>query len=186
MTDPVDVPARRGSRVLPAQPAPLRVEARSGLVTALVVALLGLPVGLVWAAIAPRVDVVTATGRLDFVDAQTKDFIAADGLLFALGVAAGLLTGLVVWRRGHGRPLGALLGIACGGVLATLLAARTGAFLDARTEDAVALAAGALAPGSPAELPLRLNSYAVLLGWPAMAVLVFTVRALRRPHQLPS
>ena len=164
--------------------APAEPQTRRALLPALArtagVTLLGLPVGVLWAGLAPRPDVVVTAAGLDFVDSQTKDFIAADGLLFVLGVTAGVLVGLAGWRVGRDRPLGTLLGLTLGGVLAGFVAARTGALLAGRPP------ASAAAPlGSVRDLPLRLHAYAVLLGWPAAAVLTFTLLALRRPQALP-
>ena len=162
------------------QPVSARAELATGLVVALGLVLLGAPLGLLWAAIAPRPDVVIAAGNLDFVDRETKDFIAADGLLFLLLVALGVLAGSLAWRYGRRRPFGVLLGLTVGGALAGLVAAQAGMLTDDRAAAAAAVAAGTLR-----ELPLRLQAHAVLLGCPAAAVLVFALLALRRPQALP-
>ena len=155
-------------------------ELATGLLTTIGLVLLGAPLGLLWAAVAPRPDVVIAAGNLDFVDRETKDFIAADGLLFLLLVALGVLAGALAWSHGRRRPFGVLLGLTLGGALAAVVAAKAGMLTDDR-----AAAAAAVATGTLRELPLTLQAHAALLGCPAAAVLTFALLALRRPQALP-
>ena len=180
------VPAAGGSAQLaggvPAA-APLRDELRTGLVTAAVLGLCGAPLGLLWSAVAPRPDLVRSSAGLSYADLETKDFIAADGLLFLLGVATGVLAALVVWRLGRLRPLGALLGLVLGAGLASYVAWKVGVLVEDR--DALLAAADDPARTAPVDLPLELRSRAALLGLPAAAALTFALIALRRPHALP-
>jgi hypothetical protein len=89
----------------------------------LVVAALGAPLGLLWAALAPTVPVrMTEDGAL-LTKAQPEEFIAADGWFALLGLGFGALAAIGVWlvvRRGRG-PL-ALLAVTFGAVVAGLLA----------------------------------------------------------------
>ena len=156
----------------PPAPAPLREEARTGLLVLVGVVLLGAPLGLLWAAVAPRPDLVRQDGGgLAYADLETKDFIAADGLLFLLGAAAGLLVAVAAWRYGRLRPLGTVLGLVAGAGLASYVAWRTGVLVD----DREALLAAARDPmrSAPIDLPLELRSKAALLGWPAAAAVTF-------------
>ena len=163
--------------------APPRDEVRTALVTAAALVLCGAPLGLLWSAVAPRPDVVRQDGALSYADLETKDFIAADGLLFLLGAAAGLVAALLAWRLGRHRPVGALLGLVVGAGLASYVSWRTGVLVDDR--EALLAAAGDPARTAPLDLPLELRSKAALLGWPAAAALTFALIALRRPHALP-
>ena len=158
-----------------------RTDLRLALALAGGLALLGVPVGLLWAALAPRALARPAPdGGVAPVDTQTQAFIAADGLLFLLGLAAGVLTGWLCWRRARRAPLEALLGMALGATLAVCAAWQVGVLTDDR--DAVRAALREPGRTAPVELPLRLRSLAALLGWPAGAVLTFTVSALRAPE----
>lgn len=163
--------------------APLADEVRTGLRLLVVLGLCGVPVGLLWSAVAPRPDLVRRGGGLTYVDLETKDFIAADGLLFLLGAAAGILAALVAWRLARRRPLGALLGLVAGAGLASYVAWRSGVLLEDR--EALLAAARDPAVAAPAEQPLELRSRAALLGWPGAAALTFALLALRRPQGLP-
>jgi len=164
----------------PADRPSLSGELLTGLLTTLGLVLLGAPLGLLWGAVAPRPDVVLSMGSLDFVDRETKDFIAADGLLFLALVVLGIAAGLLAWRYARRHAFGVLVGLTVGGALAGLVAAKAGVLLDDP-----AAAAAAVADGTLRELPLRLQAKAALLGCPAAAVLAFAVHALRRPHALP-
>ncbi len=156
----------------------LRAEAVTGLVCALGVALAGLPVGLLWAALSPRADVVPVPGGgVDFADSETKAFIAADGALFLLSVVAGVLAALVVWRLVRRREVGAVLGLVVGAGLAAYVAVRTGELGEDRQAFLAAARSGSL-PGVTG-LPLRLRAQAVLLAWPAAAAVTWTLLLLR-------
>ena len=82
--EPIDLPRHR------AGPG-LRVEALTALVCLTGVAVLGVPVGLLWRALAPRAVALVSNGSVDLVNSETKAFIAADGTLFLLSLAGGVL-----------------------------------------------------------------------------------------------
>ena len=86
------------------------------LLTALVVFLLGGPLGLLWAWLAPQVPVID-TGQNGVVvnDPSPEEFIAADGWFTLLGLGFGLLVAVTAWlvlRRDRGPFL--LLGVVAG------------------------------------------------------------------------
>lgn len=157
----------------------MRAEVLVGVLTAVLVVPLGAPLGVLWAWVAPRADVVPRDGALDFADPETKDFIAGDGTLFLLSIAVGLLAGALCWRLARGRPVGALLGLVVGAGLAAWVASRVGPVLDDR--DAVLAAARSGRLTEPFGLPLQLRSRSVLLGLPAAAALAFGLLVLRAP-----
>lgn len=72
-------------------------EGLLALAVAAVVALVGLPLGLLWRAIAPSVELV----RTDFgwypIEESPEGFVAGDGWFALIGAGAGLLVALAVW-----------------------------------------------------------------------------------------
>lgn len=154
-------------------------DASTGLVVALGCVLIGAPVGLLWAAVTPRVDVdVTAAGP-QLVDSGTTAFIAADGFFLALVLLAGVVTGLVAWRwqDRRGGP-GLVLGLLLGGLLAAEVARRTGELvgIDAPREAVATGRQGVL------ELAVQLRSLPALVGWPVGALLAVGAATAARPQ----
>ncbi|WP_435830701.1 DUF2567 domain-containing protein [Polymorphospora rubra] len=95
--------------------------------TALVVAGLGVPLGLLWAALAPDVPVLrTATGGA-LTEPQPEQFVAADGWFSLLGLAFGVLVAVLGWvlLRGQRGPAG-LVAVVVGGLGAAPLAWQVG------------------------------------------------------------
>ncbi|MGC4852978.1 DUF2567 domain-containing protein [Micromonospora sp. DT4] len=87
---------------------------------ALALAVLGAPLGLLWAALAPDTPVLKVAEGAIYAEPQPEQPIAADGWFSLLGLAFGVLAALVLWfvlRRQRG-PVGLL-----GAVLGTLAAA---------------------------------------------------------------
>ncbi len=161
-------------------PVPLRrvpAPVRTAVACAALVVLLGAPVGLLWSALAPRPLVLpTPGGGLDFADSETKAFIAADGTLFLLGLAAGVLTGVLGRLAARARPVAALVGLVLGAGLAAYVASRTGVLGQDRAALLAAARAGRLPGGF--DLPLQLRAHAVLLGWPAGTSLAYAALVL--------
>ncbi|KAB1927601.1 DUF2567 domain-containing protein [Micromonospora noduli] len=96
------------------EPRPLRALA-TVLGAVLALAALGVPLGLLWAALAPDTPVLkTAEGAI-YAEPQPEQPIAADGWFSLLGLAFGLLVALTLWfvlrrRRGPVGLLAAVLG----------------------------------------------------------------------------
>jgi hypothetical protein len=153
--DDVDDPARRGEADPPSWypystantaypidltwPTPPRQPRRPGRAAAVVaavllcVAALGAPLGLLWAAVAPTVQVrMTSDGAL-LADQQPEEFIAADGWFTLLGCCFGVLAAVVVWfvvrRRGPLPLVAVTLGAVGAGLIAWWLGRHQG--LDA-------------------------------------------------------
>ncbi len=104
---------------------PWRRSVAVALLTALVVFLLGGPLGLLWAWLAPQVPVIE-TGRNGVVvnDPSPEEFIAADGWFTLLGLGFGILVAVTAWlvlRRDRGPFL--LLGVVAGALGAGYFAA---------------------------------------------------------------
>lgn len=122
--------------VAAAEPEYPRVASRADLRPALWVsgaaALLGLPLGWLWSVLAPP-EVVPAGGGATVTSAlsQSEHEFDALALFVLLGLAAGVLTGAVVWLlRAHRGPVSAIAATA-GALVAAWLALRTGQLLTA-------------------------------------------------------
>lgn len=149
----------------------VRAEALVAVAVAAGVVLLGPPVGLLWAALAPRAKVLPSPTGPTFRNVEGEDFVAADGTLFLLGLAAGVVAGLLVLHLRRRRTPGVLMGLVLGAGIAAVLAARIGALTDDRDATLAALRD----PAGTAELdfPLQLRSRAALLGWPVGAAVTY-------------
>jgi hypothetical protein len=154
----------------PKRPPALRLALILAGVTA-AVALLGVPAGFAWVAIAPRVTiVVTGHGVAQVVNPETKAFIAADGWFCVVGVLGGLLAGvagyLVAVRR-YG-PV-AVAGLIAGGLAASLVEWWIGRSVGlAPFRRALFLSH----QGAVLHAPLVLRAHGALVVWPLTAALV--------------
>lgn len=157
-------------------------DARAGLATALGLVLLGAPVGLLWAVLAPKVSVLLSDGTVMLVDPDRSAFIAGDACFLGVVLGVGLLTGVVAWALGRRHGPAVVVALTVGGLLAAYVAARTGALLH--EEDArLALEAGQT---GQVDLAVRLRASEAMLGWPVGALLGFLVPALLRRDDLSS
>ncbi|WBB71134.1 DUF2567 domain-containing protein [Micromonospora sp. WMMD812] len=80
----------------------------AALAAGLAVALLGVPLGLLWAAVAPDTPVIKAPDGALYAQPQPEQPVAADGWFSLLGLAFGVLVALALWfvlRRRRG-PVG--------------------------------------------------------------------------------
>lgn len=155
---------------------PLAQDVRAGLVTVAVSVLVGAPVGLLWAALAPHVGVVVANGDVNLADTYGDSFIAVDGYFFAAALVAGLVGGLLAWRLGHRHGPGVVVGLAVGGVVAAYVAKTVGAQVGYDS-----LRAAVRAGGQGAfDLNVELKSLAALAGWPVASLLAYVGATLAR------
>jgi len=90
---------------------------------AVAVAVLGAPLGWLWAVLAPKVRVQVVPGGVVPAEEQPEEFFAADGWFILLGAAFGVLAAVVVWfaLRRHRGPA-ALVALTVGAVGAGVLA----------------------------------------------------------------
>ncbi len=126
--------------------------------------------------LAPRAQVVVVQGALDYADGESKAFIAGDGVLFLLGLAAGVLSGLLAWWLRSRATVG-VLALVLGSALGSYLAWKVGTVGGDRAALLAAARDGRLT--GPAALPLELRAKAVLLAWPGAAAASLAVRGLR-------
>ncbi|GAA4898105.1 hypothetical protein LX16_0994 [Stackebrandtia albiflava] len=82
-------------------------------------AFLGLPLGVIWVTATPRVELVRVPGGWGLTQENPEQYMAADGVFALIGLAAGVIAGVMVWvllprRRGPWVLTGLVLGsIAC-------------------------------------------------------------------------
>lgn len=154
--------------VVPAVASPsLQRDAFAGVLAAVVPVLVGAPVGLLWAALAPRVEVVVAGQDVQLAEPGTSAFIAGDGFFLLAGLLAGALGGLLAWRLGRDHGPAVVVGLTLGGLIAAYVAMRVGTTVGAAEVQAAVRAGqqGAL------ELNLRLRAQEALVGWPVGSLL---------------
>ncbi|MFV2110886.1 DUF2567 domain-containing protein [Micromonospora sp. LOL_025] len=112
----------------PAEPdLPRGRAARLALLAVLASSVLGVPLGLLWAALAPDTPVLKAADGAIYAEPQPEQPIAADGWFSLLGLGFGVLAALALWfllRRVRG-PVG-LLAAVLGAFGAALVAWQVG------------------------------------------------------------
>ncbi len=137
-------------------------------------AVLGIPAGFAWGAVAPRVLVhVAGPGAAVVVNAETSAFIVADVWFFVIGVIGGVLTGslgyLIAVRR---RGAAAAAGLIAGALAASAVALWVGD-LDGRAVFRHQLAVSAA--GTRLHASLALGAKSGLVFWPLLAALTIAV-----------
>ena len=148
---------------------PLRTELRAGLLVVVGCAVGGVLVGVVWRLVVPlAVLQKEATGVLQVGGAETE--VAADGWFAVCAALAGVLAAVAAALLLRSGRLGAVAGLAVGGLLGALVAWRVGLLLS---PPAVAASAKAARVGDTFDGPLRMSAYGVLLAWPTAAVISF-------------
>jgi len=184
--------AARSAVGYPGRVVNLRAE---GVIAVLVTAysvILGEVMGLIWPRVAPHIQMLRA---LEGSEAAAKAVLGDDMWFALLGIVAGVVAVgilLLVGRRA-GRGPGAALGLAVGGVLGSMVAAHVGHQIQHPSIVAPRLVADlkALAPRLTHHQILdyldtfdfTLRAEAMLLAWPATAVIVhaavLVLRSLR-------
>lgn len=149
-------------------PPPLE-DAKVGLLTLVVTVLVGAPLGLLWAGLAPRVDVVVTGENVNLTEAYGDAFIAADGFFLGAVLLAGLVGGLLAWRFGAAHGPVTIVALTVGGLVAAYIARTVGEQVGLETlRDAVR------AGGQGAfQLNLELKADSALLGWPVSSLVAY-------------
>lgn len=148
------------------------------LLTTVLVTLAGTVVGLIWSATAPKLSLRAVVAGSE---ATFKSQVAADGRFLLLGIVAGVVCAgalLVLGERGPG----AVIGLAVGGVLASLVANRIGVIAQ---HDATFSALRSLGISHSARVldlvEFRVRAQGVLLAWPLAALVVHGLATLLHP-----
>ena len=166
---------RTYERVEPVAP-PLAQDVRAGFVTLAVTVLLGAPVGLLWARLAPEVEVVVMGDRLRLADPYSDGQIAVDGYFLAAVLLAGLVGGLLAWRLAARHGPAVVTALAVGGLAAAYVARVVG---ETYALQALRTSVRAGGDGTYPGL-LELNSIGMLAGWPVASLLAYLALAFTR------
>jgi LPXTG-motif cell wall-anchored protein len=155
----------------------VRADLRSaaGIVAAL--ALVGVPAGLLWWALAPRADFrVTENGPVPIGDVSPELLVADDAVLALVLAGAGLLAGVAAWFLRRRRGVATVLALALGACLTAVVAWQVGELLGAGPSDTELADVGARVTTS-----LTLNSPAAMALAPFTALLAYVVAVLHTP-----
>ncbi|TDQ48498.1 hypothetical protein [Actinorugispora endophytica] len=141
------------------------------------VAILGVPLGVLWWLVAPRAEVTATSGGVAYYPLSEAGF-AGEGHYALMMLAAGLLTGYLGYLTQYGLArrhrvdlrLPVLVGLAAGTLAGSFTAWLTGAGLDAGAAHAALTLAR---PGDVVQAGLALRSHSALLLWPFATVLQY-------------
>ncbi|MFB4316241.1 hypothetical protein [Actinomadura sp. 21ATH] len=141
---------------------------RTWAVTTLIIALLGVPAGLLWAEISPKVTHVVVQGRALLAEPEGQAPIAVDGRFALIALVAGLACGAAAYAAGgRGNDVALLFGLAAGGLAASLVAWRLGQHIGL---DAFQRAVRRAPDGRTLAGPAELRATGLLVAWPLFAV----------------
>lgn len=147
-----------------------RSELRTGaLVTGCLLAS-GALVAVVWWLVAPLPRLEVHADGVFFAPTNGEYAVAADGWFAVCTATAGLVAALVVFARARRARVGAVVGLALGGLLGSIVAWRLGVLLG--PGDALDTARG-LPAGSRFNGPLKLSALGVLFSWPIASVVAY-------------
>jgi hypothetical protein len=146
-------------------------QLRTGAAATLIIALLGVPAGLLWIVLAPRTAYVIVGGKAFVSDPEAQTLITADGWFAVLAVVAGTLCGAVAYiLAGRVGEMGLLGALALGGTAAALVAWRVG-HQPGLAAFRQRLHTGHDGTAVKAALDLHAKGVAVL--WPLLALVMF-------------
>ncbi len=130
MTTPPHAPA---TPQRPGRSRARRLPATAGflLALALAVAALGIPVGWLWSAVAPRVLVGMSTDGPYLINPEPEEYVGADVTFLAVGLGAGAILAVFAWvvfrrRRGPGVAVALAVGSLAAGYVAWRFGRRIG------------------------------------------------------------
>ncbi|MEW2356613.1 hypothetical protein [Spirillospora sp. NPDC029432] len=146
---------------------------RTWAVTTLIIALLGVPAGLLWAEISPKVTYVVVQGRALLADPEGQGPIGVDGRFALIALVAGLACGAAAYLAGgRGNDIALLFGLAAGGLAAALVAWRLGQHIGL---DAFQRAVRRAPDGRTLTGAAELRATGLLVLWPMVAVGLYAV-----------
>ncbi|WAP55491.1 magnesium transporter [Streptomyces sp. S465] len=153
------------------EPGPeLRAELVQASLVAIAVAVAGVLLGLLWLWWAPKVPLVSDGSAVYLANSEGEDAIGADGVFTLLGLAFGVVSAVVVFLLFRRGGIALVVGLAIGGVLASVIAWRLGVWLGP-TSDVVAHAKSA-GKGVTFDGPLKLGAKGALLSWSVAAMVI--------------
>jgi hypothetical protein len=128
---------------------------------------LGLVAGVVWEAVAPRPGVVARDDTAIVDPLTTAAFFGSAAWFVVVAAVTGVLLAAAAWWPTRDDGVGALVGLAVGGLLGAVVAWRVGQWLGPDPVSAVP------PPGARVDGPLRLDAYGALFAWPIAAVTTY-------------
>jgi hypothetical protein len=160
---------------LPRRPAPVTWrDAAVALAVALVVAALGAPLALLWAAIGPHAEIVRVEGGPTLYDYNTEAFVGGDVTFGAIAIGMGVVVGAGAWllRRWRGPAL----------VVALAVGSIAGAWITWKLGQRIGLSEyreliNSAQVGDRFEQPMKLRAQGLLFLQATVAVIVYVVNA---------
>jgi hypothetical protein len=144
-------------------------EIGRGALVAVLVAVCGVALGLLWLWLSPRVPMVSDGQAVYLKDTEGEEAIGGDGTFVWIAAVLGVVTAaLVFWRYRKG-GVAIVLGLAVGGVLASVIGWRLGVALGPTTD--IVAHAKAVGPKKVFDGPLELRAKSALVVWSAAAML---------------
>lgn len=150
-------------------PPPLRDDLLAAALTVVATVLAGAPIGLLWAALAPKVAVVIDAGNASLVRPMSDEFITGDGYFLLAVLVAGVVGGLLAWRLGRLHGPAVVLALTAAGLLAAYVAMVVGQLVGAEAVEVAVVSTSQ----EVVELPLRLRAQEALVGWPVGSLLAY-------------
>ncbi|WP_327291604.1 hypothetical protein [Streptomyces sp. NBC_01198] len=148
-------------------------ELRKGALVALLVTVCGIALGLLWLWLSPRVPLVSDGKAVYLKDTEGEEAIGGDGTFALIAAGLGVLTAAVVFWRYRRGGIGVVLGLAAGGVLASVVGWRLGVWLGPDTD--IVKHATAVGPKVVFDAPLELRAKSALVAWSVAAMIVHLV-----------
>ncbi|MFE7559139.1 hypothetical protein [Kitasatospora sp. NPDC057500] len=158
----------------PAEPMAQRLlpELRVGAATVLACLVLGVVMGGLWAWLAPRVPLVVDGNKILYGDPEGEQRAGADSVFVLLGLGMGVLTALgaflVTRKRGGG--IAVAVGLAAGGLLASVGAWGLGRWLGPGSD--LVAEARRVGDGGHFQADIDLGAYGAVLAWPMAAMVL--------------
>lgn len=148
----------------------LPVALGRGALIAVLVALCGVALGLLWLWLSPRVPMVSDGQAVYLKDTEGEEAIGGDGMFVLIALALGALTAAAVFWRFRRGGVAVVLGLAVGGALASVIGWKLGVWLGPPRD--IVAHAKAVGPKVVFDGPLELRAKSAFVAWPAAAMVV--------------
>jgi hypothetical protein len=171
-------PFETPSHIEPELPGERARSVRAGALAAVLVAVAGLGIGLLWLGLAPRLGIIKIAEGFIYADKDPEEAIAADAVFGFLGLGAGVVVAVLGWvllRRYRGVAVltGLVVGSLIGAWLAWWLGVRLGMAQFEAARDSAPIGGRIEAPLGLRVTNLDRNAY-----WPPQVTGVVAVQAL--------
>jgi hypothetical protein len=144
---------------------------RAGFWVGWALAVAGFVGGLAWKLVAPVAKIRMESDGGYYVDPSPRQYVEADACFAAISIVVAVVAGYVVWRRLREQPTAAVVSLALGGTVASVLVWQVGKYLG-RLDRAAAIKAKI---GTIIDDSLDLGAKGLLLVLPIVAVATWLV-----------